>query len=339
MARVWLSLALSLALGVASLWLVLPDAFDRQLVRALGRVGGLELAGLLGLVGLWWLLSAWRLRFLAHATGGRLSLVGGVQAHVAGVFGAAVTPAGGGNSLGIALLLYRLGLTSEAAVAVAVMSLVGDLVFFCWALPTFGIYLHLGGVRLPIEHLGWVIAGTSVLALVTSWLLAFRLDLAVRATRRLARLPWLRRLRPRLEEFLERLELAGERFALRPWSWHLRFHLLSGAGRVVHFLVLNAVLVALGLRFEQLVVLGVQILVHAFAFVVPTPGASGYQEAAITFALRGRVPSTGLSAAVILWRVLQHYVYFLAGPLLGGPALLRRNAPRPAGDPPTGPTS
>lgn len=337
MARLGQALALSLVLGVASLWLVLPDAFGRQFGAALGRLDGLEVAAILGVIGLWWLLSGWRLQILARAAGERLGLGAGVQAHVGGVFSAVVTPAGGGNSFGIALLLYRLGLSSEAAVAAAVMCLVGDMAFFAWALPAFGAYLHLSGVRLPVEHLGWVIGAVSVLALAGAWLLAFRLDLVAAGTRRAARLPWLRRFRPSLEAFLERLELAGDRYARRPWGWHLRFHLLSGALRIVYFMVLNALLLALGLSIEQFVVLGVQIVVHTFAFVVPTPGASGYQEAAITIALRGRVPATLLSAAVVLWRVAQHYLYFVAGPLLGGPALVGRPASGPGEEPRPGP--
>jgi len=93
---------------------------------------------------------------------------------------------------------------------------------------------------------------------------------------------------------------------------------------------LNLILIALGLDIAQVSVYALQVVIHNFAFIVPSPGASGYQEVAMTYALKGQVSSGLLSAAILLWRLCNHYLYFLVGPLLGGLALLTNRSPKPA---------
>lgn len=323
MTRLLSALAISLVLGLASLYLVAPENLIRDGLNAITRIDPLAVAGITVPMVLWWLLSGWRIVFLSASTSKPVNLWQGVQTHVLGTFSAIATPAGGGNSIGIALMLNRFGLPANEAIATAVMCVVGDLAFFGWAAPAGYVALRLARVHVPLEQLGLVIGLLSLLALLASYLLVFRLSVAIRLLRRISAHPLLQRFHARTDAFLRDLGLAGEQFSKLPWHWHLRFHLLSSAARLPYFAVLNLVLVGLLVRADHLVVYSAQIVLHAFAFFIPTPGASGYQEAAITYALKGHVGGRSLAAAVILWRVFQHYIYFLLGPLLGGLALAR----------------
>ncbi|MEX2536742.1 MAG: lysylphosphatidylglycerol synthase transmembrane domain-containing protein [Trueperaceae bacterium] len=319
--RLGSALAISLGLGLASLYLVAPDLFDHDLRSIFGRLNFLALAGMAVPVLLWWLLSGWRIVFLTARTAHPTTFWQGVQTHILGTFSAVATPSGGGNSIGIVFLLNRFGLPANEAVAVAVMCVVGDLAFFGWAAPASYLALRFTGVQLPLEQLGVLVAALSAVAILASYLLVFRLPLAIQLLRRATAHRFLRRFHSRTDSFLKDLSLASRGYSSRPWHWHLRFHLLSGAARLPYFAVLNLVLIGLLMSAEHGVVYTVQIVLHAFAFLVPTPGASGYQEAAITYALRGQVSGGALAVAVLIWRFFQHYLYFLLGPLIGGLAL------------------
>lgn len=325
--RLLVALLISLVLGIGGLYLVFPEGLGEAASSGLQRLSPAMFAAIAVPVLLWWLLSAWRLIFLTRGTSHEVSLWQGIQTHVIGTFSAAVTPAGGGNSIGIAFLLNRFGLPVNEAVSVAVMCLVGDLAFFGWAVPASYFALRFSQVNMPLEQLGLLVTALSLVALGVSYLLVFHLPLATRLLQRLASLPLLRRFRSRSDSFLEGLALASKHYSRRPWHWHLRFHLLSGGARLPYFAVLNLVIVGLAAPADHLVVYSAQVVLHAFAFLIPTPGASGYQEGAISVALRGHVGAGSLAAAIIIWRIYQHYVYFLVGPLLGGMALATRRRP------------
>jgi uncharacterized protein (TIRG00374 family) len=315
-------LLFSLALGLVSLYLVTPNLFTQEIVSAFKRVDlRIFLIAPFTVLG-WWLLAGYRTVLLARCTGSRLNLWQAVQTHVVGVFSAVLTPAGGGNSLGLALILMRFGISPENAAAISVMYVVGDMAFFAWALPASLAVLKLSGMSLPIPYLSTLIFILSGLALLGSYLLVFRLSLAIRLLKRVFDFPIFHRLRSRSHLFFQDLELASERFAEESLSWHLGFHLLSGSARLCFYTVLNIVLLALGVTIKQSVVLSIQIIIHSFAFLIPTPGASGYHEATISYALKGEVAANVLATSVILWRFFNHYSYFLLGPLIGGFALL-----------------
>lgn len=321
--RLWLTLFLSIVLGVGSLVLALPGGVGVDALRALARLDPVALGAVIATIAAWWAVSALRLVMLARAAKERLGFLQAVQAHVVGTFSAVVTPAGGGNSVGIAYLLYRFGVKPQNAAAIAVMCVVGDMTFFVWALPVSALGLQVVGIDLPVSNLGWYVGGLSILAGAASYVLVFRLELAVGLLRGLFALRMFRWLRIRTDAFLGRLELAGRRVARQPWGWHVGFLLLSSAMRVVYFTVLLVILSGLGADVPWRAAFSAQVIVHAFAFAIPTPGASGYQEASLSLALRGLMAASTLSAAVILWRLAQHFLYFLIAPLIGGLAHLR----------------
>ena len=164
-----------------------------------------------------------RTTILTERAGSRIGLWRAVQTHIFGVFSSTITPAGGGNSFGIAFLLTRFGLTPETATAVTVMTVVGDMTFFAWSVPAGFVLLTRRGLSLPIDNLPLFILGLSALSLTTSYVLVFRLPLTTRILMRLTRFAALRRLQPRIDRFLEELGAASRRFSRLPWTWHVGF--------------------------------------------------------------------------------------------------------------------
>jgi uncharacterized protein (TIRG00374 family) len=322
MRRFWQALLVSLGLGVGVLALVLPHTFSSTTLAALGSFNVRYIPLCLLAIALWWLLGALRIILMAAYSGHRLTLWQGVQTHVSGVFSASVTPAGTGNSLGIAWILTRFGLGLERAVAITMLILVADMSLFAWVVPASFFYLLYHGVALPIPHIRLLVAALSLVALATSYLLIFQLKLFTNLLKQLMRMPYLRRFKKRVDTFLDKLEVANRSFATMPWPQQVAFYVLSWLARISSFLLLNLILMAFGVNFSQVAIMAVQLLIHAFAFVVPTPGASGYQEAALSWLLKGQVPAHFLSASIILARLGNFYLYFFLGPLIGGPALL-----------------
>ncbi len=330
--RVWGALLLSLALGLGSLWLVLPSTFGAGMVGALRTLRWGYLALALGIILAWWGVSGWRMKLLVHTVGSRITLLQGVQTTIIGTFSAAVTPSGGGNAVGIAWLLTRFNVPLQRAVVVSVLLAVLDMSFFALAVPLAFLYLLTQDVRLPIDNLGVLIVPFSLAALALSYLLVFRLRYATTLLKRLLRLPLLSRFEAPLSKFLDDLELASRSFAATPLPLHISLYALTALSRVLFFLVLNAALTAVNLDFSQGAVLALQMIVHAFAFLVPTPGASGYQEAAYSLLLKNG-DTSALSLGIVLWRFLTFYLYFLLGPPVGGLALFRPRLETPSSTP------
>jgi uncharacterized protein (TIRG00374 family) len=324
MLRLWQAVLISLILGILSLWVVLPNLSLKDIRTSVDDFDLRLIPGIISVIIAWWITAGLRTIVLTSRVGSRLNLWQAIQTHVFGVFSSTITPAGGGNSFGIAFLLTRLGLSPQNATAVTVMTLVGDMTFFAWAVPASFVLLTRRGLSLPIENMPLFILGLSALSLTVSYILVFRLPLTTRLVGRLISFRLFRRLQPRATTFLARLGLASERFSTVSWTWHVKFHILSGISRVLYFSTLNLILIALGLDLAQLSVYALQVVIHNFAFIVPTPGASGYQEVAMTYALKEHESSGLVSAAVLLWRLCNHYLYFLVGPLFGGLAILTK---------------
>ena len=332
--RVLGALLLSSALGLGSLWLVLPAAFS---VNVLGSFRGLRWGymGLaVGIILVWWWVSGWRMALLVRTLGSTITPWQGVQTHIIGTFSAAVSPSGGGNSVGISWLLTRFGVPLQRAVVVSVLLAVLDMSFFALAVPLSFLYLLTQGVQIPVDNAGVLILPFSLAALGLAYVLVFRLRYITRLLKKLLRLPLLARFEAPLDKFLDDLELASRSFAATSLTRHASLYGLTVVTRMLFFVLLNVTLVAVNLDVNQGAVFALQMVVHAFAFLVPTPGASGYQEAAYSLLLKGSGNAAALSLGILLWRFLTFYIYFVLAPPIGGSALFRPRpkAPTPPGD-------
>ncbi len=317
---------LSLALGLGSLYLVLPETFSASTLRSLARLGVSQLVLLTAVLVLRWLVGGWRTALLVRFSGASLTLWQGIRSHLVGTFASVVTPTEGGNAVGLTWLLTRYQVPLQNAVITSVLVTVLDMAFFSWSVPVAFLYLVHAGTTLPLAGLGWLVALFSVTVLALSLLLTFRLRLLIYAIRALFRAPGLRRYAERVRGFLFNLETASRTFAHAPWYAHLGLHACTALFWVVDFSLLLAVAAALRLGVAPLELLAIRTLIHAFAFAIPTPGASGYVEGALLFALAGRATPQAISTTVIVWRSLSYYLYFIVGPLIGGRALAKTAA-------------
>ncbi len=326
--RYWLTILASAMFGAVALWLVLPDAFTPASLETLRRLKGYHYAVIAFTVVGWWAASALRFKLLSRAVERPLRFYQGVRVTLAGIFAATVTPSGGGSGVGVALSLTRYGLSAHEAVAVTTLTFTLDLAFFAWAVPAAFFYLLAEGVRLPGKHLGVVVVTLSLALLVMGYLVTFQVAFLSRSLKKVALLsPW-KPLRRRLLRFLTDLTTAHTLFNRRGGLEHLSFHLLTLLTWLFHLGLLNVVAWALSLGVAPLELLALQLLVLILSFMIPTPGGSGYLEAALSLVLRGDAPAQTLSVAVVLWRVFGYYLYFLVGPLNGFTLFARRRGAR-----------
>ena len=328
--RYWLTVIISALFGALALWLVLPEAFAPASLVTLRRLTSYHYAAVALVITGWWSAAAVRFMLLSRAVGRPIRFHQGVRVTVAGIFAATVTPSGGGSGVGVALSLNRYGLSLHEAVAVTTLTLTLDLAFFTWAVPASFFYLLAEGVRLPGENLGALVVVVSLVLLALGYLVTFRLALLSRGLKRVAFLSLLRPLRRRLLRFVNELTTAHALFNGRGGLEHLSFHLLTLLTWLFHLGLLNVVAWALELGIPPLELLALQLLILVLSFAIPTPGGSGYLEAALALALKGDAPAQTLSAAVVVWRVFGYYLYFLVGPLNSFTLLARRRGPRAA---------
>lgn len=332
--RYWLTIFVSLLFGGGALWWVLPEAFTPASLDTLRRLKTYHYLVLVLVVGGWWAASALRFQWLSRAVQNPIRFYQGVRVTLAGIFAATVTPSGGGSGVGVALSLTRYGLSAQQAVAVTTLTLTLDLAFFTWAVPASFFYLLAAGVRLPGQNLGLVVAGVSLGLLTLGYLLTFRLPLLSRGLKRIAFLPPLRPVRRRALRFVTELTTVHALFNERGPRELLGFHLLTALTWGFHLGLLNAVAWALSLGVPPFELLALELLVLVLSFAIPTPGGSGYLEAALSLVLKGDAPVQTLSVAVVLWRVFGYYLYFLVGPLNGLTLLARPRRPQPVPSPP-----
>jgi uncharacterized protein (TIRG00374 family) len=325
--RFWQILGLSLLLSGGALAWLLPSAFTPESWQYLVRVPVWGIALLLLALSVRWLCGGYRTAVLARLTGAQLSISQGVRCHMMGTFSSVITPAGGGNALGMTWLLHHYGVALPRAVLVNVLVIVTDMSFFAWSVPLSVLWLAERGVQLPIENPLWWVAGFAVVAFSASLLLSFRLHWLTAVVR--YGLHWRGLLRWRrlagwrkgVLAFLEQLEQASALFARTPRRVHVQLHALSALFWLVRFAVFNAAAVAVGLAAGQLELIAAHDIIHALAFLMPTPGASGYVEAAFGWLLSSLADPERLAATVILWRLVSYYLYFLIGPFIGSSVL------------------
>ncbi len=323
------ALIFSLLLSGLALFLTLRGEFD---FSSFARLGQLSAPGILLVVTVlfaWWTFAGVRIIVLARGLGHRLGLLPAVRAYLLGLFSGAVTPSATGSSVAIGWYLSRY-IGGQQAGAIAVFTIVLDLVFYAWSLPLSFILLGRASLGLPIQGLGVLVAVASLVFLSLAWGLTYRLSILSRLVWRIFSLRWLRRFRRAVYVGVRRIGKQLHFIAAVPWPWQLALHLSTAFMFVAHYAVLNAVAFALDLFVPQVELLALQTFIVAISFLVPTPGGAGYFEAMLALTLGQFVQKEDVLLLVLLWRFCSFYLYFLVGPLIGGMALLRAN-PKPTG--------
>ena len=313
MKRTVLAFALSIGMGLLGLYLVGGRVFDPA-TYARARLDVPLLAGAAAAACTQWWMPAWRLALLLRNQGIRLPRGTPLLLHLTYTLGSALTPSGSGGGPALATSLRYLGVPWGRGIAVAVQVFVLDITFLAWAAPVAILYLTLlRGVTLPPSL--QVLAGSSVaLAIVAALLLAVFPRVSVRLILWLGRRRPFRRWRCRslgiARDYYRAAQLFGR---LRPADW-VALQIAQVGGWLSSFVVFWALLnlyhpadllgVAAGLSLASLL-----------SLVMPTPGASGFMEAAVGLGAMSQIDADLVTAPVLLWRLATFYVVFAAGPV------------------------
>lgn len=313
----------SVALSAVGLVLVAVLVGEPADLARLWRMDRAALASALALLALSYACGGARIVLLARAAGARVSFLRGIRAHLLGLFAAAVTPSGSGNHPALAVALRREGMPAATAWSITVYTTILDLLFFAWSVPVSLAALALGE-ELLAPSLAWLAipAGAGFAGL---WfVLAFRLRWLGRLVLRAFSLPLLRRWRRRATRFVSEMEVATGTVTGGGYLTHGVLQLLTALLHLsIHAIFFAYATLGLGAPLDLLPTLMVLLLVSVGAYLIPTPGGSGYVEFAASFMFTRQADSGVITPAVLAWRLTGHYLALVIGPILGGTMLAR----------------
>lgn len=313
--RTALIVLLSLALGFAGLYLAVGEAvFRPETYRVRNLSVPLVILAVICFLAKWGS-PAVRIRLLCRAQKIPLSYRSAVLAHLSAMFVAAFTPNNTGVGPATIAALGRLGVPLGRGIGVAVQMFILDLIFFAWTVPLSLAYLiYSDKISLP--------PGATVAALVAAALVICGAVVLIRYPRLIARLllaamawPLLKRFAPRIRKMAQDYYRSARTFKRAAISTWLALNLFTIAQWFASFLLFWSLLRLYGVEANPLTILAILSSLTLVSHFVPTPGASGFMEAAVGFSIGA--PSGSAAAALLVWRLASFYAIFLLGPLAG----------------------
>ena len=320
-------LLLSLALGFGGLYLVVGEAVFRPGTYRVQDPGVAVLVLIVVAFLAKWCSPALRIWLLCHRQKIPLPYRSALLAYLTAMFVAALTPNNTAVGPAAAAALSRLGVPLGRGIGVVVQTFVLDLIFFAWAVPaSIGYLIYADTLQLPpgARVAAFVMAS---LAIAGAVILTRYPRAVVRSILVVAKWPPLKRLAPRLRGIARdyyRSALAFKSMNLSTW---LALNLVTTAGWFGGFALFWLLLKLYGVEgVGLLATLALLSSITLVSHVVPTPGASGFMEAAVGLSVGA---GGGAAAALLIWRLASFYVIFLLGPPAGWLLYLSRPA---AGD-------
>jgi glycosyltransferase 2 family protein len=318
----------SLALGIAGLYLVVGEAvFRPETYRAQNSSVPLVVLIVIALLAKW-LSPAVRIGLLCRGQEILLPYRSAVLVHLVAMFVAALAPQNTGFAPATVAALSRLGVPIGRGVGVAVQIFVLDLIFFAWAVPLgVGYLVYSDALELP-PGAGALAFAAGCLAIAAAAALSRRPQLVVGLIFAVARWRLMARFASRLRKVARDYYRSARDFLKMPASYWLALHLATAAGWLGGFVLFWLLLKLYGVEAGLLVTLTTLSSITLVSHVVPTPGASGFMEAAVGLSVGA---DGGAAAALLVWRLASFYVVFLLGPPAGWLLYLSRPATRAPG--------
>jgi uncharacterized protein (TIRG00374 family) len=303
---------LGLALGFAGLYLVAGDEiFQVETYRV--RDPSVLVVALCVITFMleWFVMDPARIWLLCRNQGIPLPFRSAILVHLTSMFVASVTPGNAAVGPAAAVALGRLGVPLGKSVGIAIQVLIFDMIFFAWAVPlSLGFLIYSDTLRLPPgpEFAAFAIAA---LAIVGAVLLTRYPRPVVRLILTLARLPLLNRFASqtrRIAHDYYRSALAFRSMSLSTW-FALNAVVAGGwfGGFALFWLLLDLYGVHTGLVATLAILTSITLVAHLF----PTPGGSGFMEAALGLSVGA---GGGAAAALLIWRLASYHAIFLLGP-------------------------
>lgn len=274
------------------------------------RLPGLVIALVVSLLRVWF--SAAKLRFLSEK---QLSWLASIRVVLAWDFTSAVTPStvGGGAPMAT-YAMTKEGLKLGDSGAIILYAVLLDQIWFALAIPILlvaGIFYEV--VPPEIGLVGDVSMGLLYVCLLAyAGLLAYGVLVNPTAIKKVIkfvfRLPFLRRMKDKVEVEAENLEDSAQQLGQKPFSFLLKAFFLSTMSWVARIALPTIVVLSLLPAPEVLSVLRSLAMNLAF-LVVPTPGGSGGVEGLFVLFQGPLISREGfIGLAVFLWRVISYYI-------------------------------
>jgi uncharacterized protein (TIRG00374 family) len=185
------------------------------------------------------------------------------------------------------------------------------MIFFAWAVPlSLGYLIYSNTLRLPpvSEFAAFAIAG---LAIVGAVFLTRDPRSVVRLILITARWPFLNKFAPRLRKVARdyyRSAIAFRNMSLFSW---LMINVVVAAGWFSGFVLFWLLLKLYGVEVDLLATLAILTSITLVSHLFPTPGGSGFMEAALGLSIGA---GGGAAAALLIWRLASYHAIFFLGP-------------------------
>jgi uncharacterized protein (TIRG00374 family) len=300
-------MVLSLAtMGGVIYWTYSPGVLEHLAPK---RLPGLAIAVVVSLLRVWF--SAAKIRFLSEK---KLNWLASLRVVLAWDFTSAVTPSTIGGAPMATYAMTKEGLKLGDAGAIILYGVLLDQLWFALAIPILliaGIFYEV--VPPEIGLFGDVSMGLLYLGLLTyASVLAYGVLVNPAAIKKVVkvvfRLPFLRRMKDKVEVEAENLEEYAHQLRKKPFSFLLKAFFLSTMSWMMRIALPTIVVLSLLPAPEVLSVLRSLAMNLAF-LIVPTPGGSGGVEGLFVLfqgPLIAREAFIGL--AVFLWRIISYYI-------------------------------
>ena len=312
MVRAVVVFVLGLALGFGGLYLVAGDKLLRiETYRVRDPSLLVAVLCVVAFIAEWFVMDPARIWLLCRKHNIPLRFRSAVLVHLTSMFAASVTPGNVGVGPVIAVTLRRLGVPLGKGIGVAIQVFIFDMIFFAWAVPSsLGYLIYSNTLRLPpaSELAAFTIAG---LAIVGAVFLTRYPRPVVRLILVAARWPFLNRFASRLRKVARdyyRSAIAFRNMSLFSW---LMINVVVAAGWFSGFVLFWLLLKLYGVEVGLLATLAILTSVTLVSHLFPTPGGSGFMEAALGLSIGA---GGGAAAALLLWRLASYHAIFLLGP-------------------------
>jgi uncharacterized protein (TIRG00374 family) len=320
---------LGLALGFAGLYLVAGGRiFEPETYRVRDPSVLVVALCVAAFVAEWFVMDPARIWLLCRNQKIPLSFRSAILVHLTSMFVAALTPGNAGFGPTSAVALKRLGIPFGRSVGVAIQVVILDLIYFAWSVPlSLGYLIYSDTLQLPLGP-EFAAFATVALAIGGAVFLTRYPRLVVRLILAVARWRLMARFASRMRRIARDYYRSARAFRNMSVSAWLALNLVVATGWFSGFVLLWLLLDLYGVEAGLLATLAILSSITLVSHVVPTPGASGFMEAAVGLSV-GANPGGGAVAALLIWRLASFYVIFLLGPPAGWLLYLSRPAASP----------
>ena len=316
LARALAIFVFSLALGFAGLYLVAGEqVFELGTYRMREPSALILVLCVMAFIVEWFVMDPARIWLLCWNQKIPLPFRSAILVHLTSMFVASVTPGNAAVGPATAVALRRLGVPFGKGVGVAIQVLIFDMIFFAWSVPlSLGYLIYSDTLRLPpgSEFAAFV---TAALAIVGAVFLTRYPRPVVRVILAVANWQFMARFASRLRKIARDYYRSARAFKSMAVSTWLALNLVVAAGWFSGFalfwLLLELYSVDVGLLATLAILSSITLVAHIF----PTPGGSGFMEAALGLSVGAS--GGNVAAALLIWRLASYHAIFLLGPPAG----------------------